>query len=139
MDRPLDTNGRPLATKFVNLHCDFRFLYGVRCQHQATRGARLIVPPVRMETPEFVPLRRFTDLNACERHIGNIAVAPADILTPRLKRDFEDAARKIRPLGFKPDFERAYLEWVLTTTPEYRQFLQRLDDNLARLRAAGTA
>lgn len=135
----LDTNGLPLSPKFIALSCDWRGPYGVRCKNQATRGARLIVPPVNMETPEFRPLRRFTDLHACDLHTAAVSVTPADILTPNVKADFEAAAKKIRPAGFKCDFEAASLQWILTTTPEYRQFLQRVDFALSQARARGAA
>ena len=135
----LDTNGLPLAPKFVALSCDHRALYGIRCKNQATRGARLIVPAVTMETPAFKPLRRFTDLHACDLHTSRVGVDPKDILTPRCKADFEAAAKRIRPAGFKCDFEQAFLEWILTTTPEYRHFLQRVDRGLAALKEQGLA
>jgi hypothetical protein len=125
-DAPLiDTNGKPLATKFITMSCNYSVL-GVACGYQATRGARLVIPPVVFETPEFKPLRRFLDMHACDRHVDR-AVDPVILLTDRTKREFEDAAKKIRPTGFRPDFEHAFIEWVLTTTPEYRQWLQRLD------------
>ena len=135
----IDTNGLPLAPTFIALSCDWRGPYGMRCKNQATRGARLIIPPVSFETPEFKPLRRFTSLHACDLHTSAVGIAPADILTPQVKREFEEAAKKIRPAGFRPDFEQAFLEWILTTTPEYRHFLQRLDTSLASLRTMGAA
>lgn len=137
--RPLDTNGRPMAAKYLNLNCNGKWA-GLPCRNQATRAMRLIVPPVDAPTPEYRPLRRFTDLHCCDHHIGKIGVTAEDLLRDRnMKRDFEAAAKKSRPLDFKCDFERAFLEPVLTTTPEYRQFLQRLDtfDGVMKLREAG--
>lgn len=135
---PIDTNGRPMAAKFLALHCDGEWL-GRKCQNQATRALRLMIPPVTMETPEFLPLRRFTDIHTCDQHIGRLGIKPPDLLNGKMKSEFEAAAKKIRPLGFKCDFEHAYFEPVLTTTPEYRQFMQRLDtiDGVTKLRAAG--
>jgi hypothetical protein len=98
-----------------------------RCANTPNRAPRLVVPCQfgRDEViDEYRPLRMFTTLHFCELHTGTIGLG--DLLTAKIKREFEAAARKKRALDFKCDFEKAELEWVLTTTPEYRRFMAAL-------------
>ena len=101
----------------------------VGCKIEPQRAPRLIVPHV--VKPGLLPLRprrMFTDLHYCEMHRIDIDAAKLaqDLLSPQVKRDFERAAMLKWPLGYKCDFDRAYVEWVLVTTPEYRAFLAAL-------------
>lgn len=105
--------------------CDHRvFGFDPKCPNSVARAPRLVVPS---QSPELVghrPLKRFTTLHYCELHKGELKVA--DLLTAGLKRELEADARVERPLGFKCDFEKAGIDFVLCTTPEYRAFLAAL-------------
>ncbi|HWK44918.1 MAG TPA: hypothetical protein VNT30_09365 [Stellaceae bacterium] len=97
------------------------------CKAEPIRAPRVIVPYVGWPAPipGFTPLRMMTTLHYCQPHVGELKAE--DILTAKVKADFEDMARAKRPLGFKCDFEAAFVEYLLVTTPEYRDFLDRLD------------
>lgn len=98
------------------------------CLGLATRGLRLIVPPIAglPATPDYRAVRMMTTLHLCDRHAAAGVITAAQLLGPREKRNMEEHARGARGLGFKLDFERARIEYVLTTTPEYRDFLASL-------------
>lgn len=97
------------------------------CTIPPLRAPRLIVFSTKPFEPDHRPLRMMTTLHYCELHKGELTVA--DVLTPKIKREMEGIASRARPIGFKPDFEKAILEFVLVTTPEYRQFLKDLGHN----------
>lgn len=91
--------------------------------------------PVIMVPHKFVfgqrlekPRRMFTDLHYCDWHRVNLDDAKLleALLSARVKQDFEAAAKIKWPLGYSCDFEKARVEWVLVTTPEYRNFLASL-------------
>jgi hypothetical protein len=101
----------------------------MRCDHsgcplEPARGPRVIVPSKTWLEPGHKPLRMMTTLHYCELHKGDLQVG--DFLTAKIRKRFEDTARIIRPIDFKCDFESAFIEFVLVTTPEYRQFMQDL-------------
>jgi hypothetical protein len=113
-------------------------LFG-NCKNSVARAPRLVVPSQTPHLAGHRALKRFTTMHFCEAHKGDLKIA--DILSPRLKRELE--ADVERPLGFKCDFEKAGFDYVLTTTPEYRRFLQALGSDgimrsaLGNLRIAG--
>lgn len=107
-----------------------------RCTNSVARGPRLVVPSQSPQILGHRPLKRFTTLHYCEMHKGEIKVE--ELLTPRLKRELEADARVERPLGFKCDFEKAGIDYVLCTTPEYREFLRRLGSDGIMRNALGT-
>ena len=103
------------------------------CTNTPQRAPRVVV---RSRTPGELghrPLKMFTVEHYCEVHKDEAALDR--FLTPRVKRDFEEIARRKRPLGFKCDFDPhdpktgeggASVEYVLVTTPEYRKFMAAL-------------
>ena len=98
-----------------------------RCANTPNRAPRVVVPCQfgREEvTQDYAPLRMFTTLHFCELHTNDVTID--SFLTAKLKSEFETAAKRKRALDFKCDFEKAELEWVLTTTPEYRKFMASL-------------
>lgn len=104
--------------------CDHYVTALERCKNTPMRAPRLVVPSQTPDAWDHPPLKMFTTLHFCELHKGLVAVS--DLLQPNVKRDMERAAKLKRPLGFKPDFEKAFIEYVLVTTPEYRKFLAAL-------------
>ena len=88
------------------------------------RAPRLIVPSRTGFAPGHKPFRIMTALHYCSLHTGQFDLAAA--LTDALKARAEQVVRKIRPLGFKLEFDATRVEWVLVTTPEYRAFLTAL-------------
>lgn len=113
--------------------CDHKTMLGT-CKNTPTRAPRLIVPSRTPLACGHRPLRLFTTLHYCELHKGEVSAE--DLLRPRVKADFEALARRARPLDFKCDFEAAWIDYVLTTTPEYRRFEQGLRASGAMLQAA---
>lgn len=103
------------------MHCDVP-----GCLRLVARAPRVIVPSATPFAFGHRPMRVMTTLHYCEPHAEAQPVTAADILRPKLKGDIEARAKVARPDGFKPDFERASIEWVLVTTPEYKSFLQTL-------------
>jgi hypothetical protein len=104
--------------------CDHREPLTGHCKNSVMRGPRLVVPS---RTPLEIghwPMKRFTTLHYCELHKGELKVE--DHADAALKRELEADARVERPHGFKCDFEKAGIDFVLTTTPEYRRFLEKL-------------
>lgn len=121
--------------------CDHRvFGFNPKCPNSVARAPRLVVPSQMPHLPGHQPLKRFTTLHYCEVHKGELKAE--DLLTSQLKRELEADARVERPLGFKCDFEKAGIDFVLCTTPEYRSFLAKLGSKgimrnaLGRLRLA---
>lgn len=121
--------------------CDHIVFMHMHCQNTPTRGPRLVVPSRTPWRPDHLPLKMFTDLHYCEWHTGELKVE--DLLQPKIITDFEKAAKLKRPLDFVPDFDiydpstgkgGCFIEYVLVTTPEYRQFEKAL--MRAHLRAA---
>lgn len=92
-----------------------------RCKLTPTRAPRLVVFSKTPFEPEHKPLKMFTTLHYCELHAGEVKLE--DLLQPKIKLDFEAAARMKRPLDFKCDFEGSIVEYVLVSTPEYRRFM----------------
>jgi hypothetical protein len=98
----------------------------VGCKNTPMRAPRLVVPPtLALLNPDWKPLKLMTALHYCELHKGEPKVD--DLLRPAIKFGLEDLARKTRPIGFRCDFEKAFIEMVLVTTPEYRAWLAKLD------------
>lgn len=115
--------------------CDHRHIIAsLSCPNTPSRAPRLIVCSRTPEEPGHRPLKMFTTLHYCELHKGELKTE--DLLTAKVKRDFEEAARRKRPLGFKCDFDGAFIEFVLTSTPEYRRFEAALGENGDMLKIA---
>lgn len=113
----------PLTTR--RFQCDGE----VGCPNQVMRAPRMIVPHTFKVGQLFQkPRHMFTDLHYCEIHRARLddKKLVQALLSPKVKADFERAAKLKWPMGYVCDFERAYIEWVLVTTPEYRAFLAAL-------------
>lgn len=95
-----------------------------RCIRQVKWAPRVVIHSTRPMEREHRPIRVMTALHYCELHYGEFEVER--FVTPELKRRVEALARTARPTGFVPDFENAYGEQVLVTTPEYAAFTKRL-------------
>lgn len=96
------------------------------CLRMVSRAPRLIVPSQTPAAFGHRPMRVMTTLHYCEPHVRTQPVKAAELLTGKLKGQIEARAKVARPDGFRPDFEAAFIEWVLVTTPEYRAFLRDL-------------
>jgi hypothetical protein len=107
-----------MISQFIDIKCDH-----IGCPLPPKRAPRVVVPSKTPFELGHRPLRMMTTLHYCELHQGELKLE--DLLIPKIKRDFERAA-KGRPLDFKVDFDHAAIEWVLVTTPEYREFLMKL-------------
>lgn len=116
------------------IQCDHFHTMHLRCINTPTRAPRVVVCSRTPGEPDHRPLKMFTTLHYCELHKGELTLD--QLLQPKVKRDFEEAARKKRPLDFKCNFDPydpaqgadggAFIEYVLTTTPEYRAFEEAL-------------
>lgn len=117
-----------VAPEGVQFHCDST-TGNVFCPATPHRGVVLFVPDrlaaVRFMNPEYRPLRMMTTLHYCEVHRVELdqKKLAADLLSQNVKVDFERMAKAKRAPDFKCDFEKAFLQFMLVTTPEYRRFL----------------
>lgn len=112
---------KPLVVDVV-MSCDH-----AGCLQLVRRGPRIVIPSRTPFEPGHRPVRIMTTLHYCELHQGEFDVAA--YLTGAQKARVEGTARLLRPASFRPDFERAFAETVLVTTPEYRKFLEHLGVN----------
>jgi hypothetical protein len=94
------------------------------CKNPPMRAPRLIVPSKTPEAPDHKHLRMMTSLHFCDLH--RIGITTRMFLDGKMKARFEGFARIGRPIDFKCDFDKAWIDWVLTTTPEYRAFMNDL-------------
>lgn len=90
------------------------------CLREVRRAPRVIVPGTPA-SPPAPPIRIMTTLHYCNIH--HTAFDLADYWTDAIKARVESVARATRPFTWRPNFEAATTELVLTTTPEYRAFL----------------
>jgi hypothetical protein len=111
-------NGRYVEAPELVMRCD---VHG--CLQQVKRAPRICVPAT---APSLLmrPVRVMTILHYCEHHRD--VFKPAEWLNDANKARMEARAKIARPHGFKLDFEKAYCDMVLVTTPEYRAFLQHI-------------
>lgn len=94
------------------------------CKQQPRRGPRVVIPGRTPLELGHAPLRVMTPLHYCELHRNHFDVAAW--LTDAEKANIERIGRRVRPLGWKPDFDAVRIEHLLITTPEYREFLRTL-------------
>lgn len=95
-----------------------------QCKNEPMRAPRVVVPSKTWLEPGHIALKMMTTLHYCEWHKGELKLA--DVLNAKIKVDFERVAKAKRPLDFKCDFDAAFIEWVLVTTPEYREWMSKL-------------
>lgn len=105
------------------MKCDAVLGMVSECKHPPTRAPRIIVPSMTPQAPDHHHLRMMTTLHFCDGH--KPAVKIADFMTGEIKAIFEAHAAAQRPIDFKPNFDKAWIDWVLTTTPEYRGWMKR--------------
>jgi hypothetical protein len=106
----------PIPAFAVRMKCD-----GPNCVLDGERAPRVLVPSLTPFAEGHRPIRVMTTLHFCARHRDYAKLS--DLLNEAMRTKIEAHAKRARPIGFKPDFERASLELVLVTTPEYREFL----------------
>lgn len=94
------------------------------CFREVKRAPRIILPSRTPFEPGHAPLRIMTTLHFCDTHRYTFNVA--HYWTGEIRTRAEAAARQKRPAGFRPDFDAAWCEMVLVTTPEYRGFLRNV-------------
>ena len=92
-----------------------------KCLAEVRRAPVIVIPAKPPVERPHQPIRIYTPLHYCEAHRGDFDVQ--SYLSDAQKRRIEQAARGLRPDDFKPDFEEAFADLVLVTTPEYRRFL----------------
>lgn len=119
-----DEAGNKIPKK-MEIFCD-----GYRdCRNNPDRAPWIMVPNKGMlgfpfgVGPEYRPLRIRTTLHFCLLHMPDNRKLLDALLNTKLRTDAEGMAKHARPIDFKPDFDNAYVQWILTTTPEYREFL----------------
>lgn len=135
LQREIDqgAGGVYVAQLYSQMRCDGDM---GRCKLPPHRAPVIIVPP----TPYVLliePRKVFTTLHYCERHTREVTVHPADLLHDRLKALIEERCKAKWPQEYRPDFDHAFVKWVLVTTPEYRDFLLRLERNRGVLSGQG--
>ncbi len=93
-----------------------------KCLMEVRRAPIIVIPSKTPFEPGHKPIRIPTPLHYCEIHRGDFEVQR--YLSGYQKRRIEDGARLIRPVYFCCDFDEAFADLVLITTPEYRRFLK---------------
>jgi hypothetical protein len=116
-------NQAPDPVEKLIMHCDV-YVHGAPCTNTPRNAPRVIVPAVDWMEPGHIPVRMMTKLHLCDIHWEQGVYKLEDFLTDRIKAEMEALAKRARPHGYKLDFDNAFLERVLTTTPEYRQYMQ---------------
>lgn len=101
-----------------HMRCDHT---GFRCLAEVRRAPIIVIPACAPFAKIYRAIRIPTPLHFCDKHRDGMDVPT--YLTGEQKTRIEEAARLIRPALFKPDFEAAFADWVLVTTPEYRAFM----------------
>ncbi len=94
---------------------------GFRCLREVRRAPVIVIPARPPFATVYKPIRIYTPLHYCEWHRGDFKVQ--DYLSDAQKHRIETEARLIRMPEFKPDFDDAFCDLVLVTTPEYRRFM----------------
>ena len=111
------------AIPTIRMHCDHSIF---TCLMEVKRSPRIMIPSKTPFEPGHRILRIQTPLHYCEHHRGDF-LAPS-YLTAAQKRRIETTLKDIRPKDFKPDFDGAFVELVLVTTPEYRRYLKYIGE-----------
>lgn len=127
--------GEYVPARYAQMNCDSITQLG--CKLPPIRAPRLEVFPRDRIGLTLVniaePIRKFTTLHYCERHKAECTVELIlDSRSPygawSIRGEIERIAKARWPHDWKPDFERARIVWMLTTTPEYRRFLEILEE-----------
>lgn len=100
------------------MRCDHT---GFVCLAEVKRAPVVVIPGLTPFEEGHKPIRFYTPLHYCEFHRGDFDVQ--SYLSDAQKRRIEVDVRAIRPSGFRPDFDAAFADLVLVTTPEYRRFM----------------
>lgn len=103
----------------ITMRCDH-----AGCLREVRRAPRIVVPSRTPDAPGHAPIRIMTTLHYCEPHRDEFQAGA--YWTPLMMDRVERVAYRKRPYGWKPDFDRAWVELVLVTTPEYRAFLEHI-------------
>ena len=106
------------------MHCD-ALVGGRPCTNTPMNGLRVVVPAVKFMDPAHRGIRMMTRLHFCDPHwqMGNFKVQ--DFLPKKVRAEMEGTAKaQGRPADFRLDFDAAFIERVLTTSPEYRKYMQ---------------
>lgn len=122
IDQDAPSSALPPGVRFT---CDI-----TGCKFDPYRAPAIFVPhrgngKLSILDDEWRPVRMFTTLHFCEPHraqLDQVALVQR-LLTPAIKVQIETTAKKKRHADFKVDFEAAWLDWLLLSTPEYRKFL----------------
>lgn len=134
LQRELDkgAGGIYVAAGLSQMRCDG--MMG-NCLIPPARAPRLIVPP-KPFVPEAIlaPRRVWTTLHYCERHKHELTVEML-LGDRKLKADLEAVCKAKWPQEYRPDFDAARIQWILVTTPEYRDFLLKLERGRQRSQA----
>lgn len=88
---------------------------------KALTGMHLIPPP----------LVQYTTLHYCRAHQPELTVA--ELLDDKVKQRLETVAKTKWSHEFTPDFDAAFVKWVLVTAPEYGEYLIAIERGLRRI------
>lgn len=96
------------------------------CNRQV-KYAPCIHIPATVQVLTHRPFPIMTTLHFCDHHKDAFNAISAQVyLSDAIKARAERAIKIKRPWSFKPDFDKATVEMKLVTTPEYRNFLERI-------------
>lgn len=106
------------------LHCTMR-CDSLGCKEPPTVSPVLFVPSTTPMLDGHKDLRMFTTLHCCAGHLGMFKLD--DILTDRMKADFEAVGRQRRPIEFRCNFDAAHLTYIDVAAPAYVSFMAMLE------------
>ena len=134
-----------ISDRYATMRCDG----GTGGCHLAVALApRIHIPPRPIDENAPDALRAWTTLHYCTAHAFQLLPAVERsrqekrlvelLLSDRgMRGQLEAVAKRKWPHDYRPDFDHAYLKWWRVTTPEYRQYLSKLQlDNMTRVEGA---
>lgn len=101
----------------IRMACDG----AIGCKGLVEYAVRVWVPSKTPLEPGHEFLRMTTNLHCCALHRG--FVDRESFVDGALKSLFEDAAKRKRPLDFRCEFDKAFIDYLDVRSDEYRQFL----------------
>jgi hypothetical protein len=132
--------GEYVAGRYAQMRCDSTTM--LNCPLPPIRAPRLVVYPRTLIAGAAVfiakPIYTFTTLHYCERHRRDCTVEKllrAKIAPWRagtILSEIENLAKRQWSHDLVPDLDNARIEWMLTTTPEYRDYLVAIENGMKR-------
>lgn len=113
---------RQAVKAIAGMRCDGGSLVLIGCLKPVKWGVRVHVPSRTQNAPGHTHLRWTLDLHVCEDHRNQGAFKLDDLLDAKLKHVLEDAAKALRPIDFRCDFDAAFIDYIDVFSPLYARY-----------------